>query len=48
MHRTYLLENSKKGRDYLGDLGIDASITANCILEKSGMKVWAGFIWLRI
>lgn len=46
LQRTYLSENSKKGRDYLGDLSKDASITVNWISENSGMKVWTGFKWL--
>jgi hypothetical protein len=36
-----------KERDHLGDLGVDGSIILTFIL-KTGLRTWAGFIWLRI
>jgi hypothetical protein len=32
----------------LRDLGVDERILLKCKLEKYGVKVWAGFSWLRI
>jgi hypothetical protein len=36
-----------KGRDNLRDLGVDGRIILKCMLKKKGVRVWAGFIWLR-
>jgi hypothetical protein len=37
-----------KGRDHSEDLGIDGRIILKLILEKHSVRLWAGFIWLRI
>jgi hypothetical protein len=37
-----------KGRDYVGDLGIDGRITIKWILKNYSVGVWTVFIWLRI
>jgi hypothetical protein len=39
---------SLKGSDHLEDLGVDGRIMLKLILTKSGGRVCAGFIWLRI
>jgi hypothetical protein len=44
MHTTFLLE-SQKGRDALGDLGIDRRIILILILGKQGMRVRIEFSW---
>jgi hypothetical protein len=41
------LENLK-GRDHLEDLGADGRITFDWNLGKEGVKMWIGFIWLRM
>jgi len=46
IHTTFQLEYLIR-RDHLGDLGI-AGIILKCILNKYGVKMWTGFIWLRI
>jgi hypothetical protein len=38
---------SLNGRDHSEDLGVDARIILEWILEKQGVKVWTEFIWLR-
>jgi hypothetical protein len=35
------------GRYHLGDPGIDRSTILKWILNKMGMIMWTGFIWLR-
>jgi hypothetical protein len=37
-----------KGRTYSENLGVDERIVLEWILEKYGMKLWTGFIWLWI
>jgi hypothetical protein len=37
-----------KGRGYLENLHIDGRILLKLILQKYGVRVWTGFIWLRI
>jgi hypothetical protein len=46
MHGVFWLE-SLKGRDILGDLGIDGKTILKWILGKYDRKLWAGFIWIR-
>jgi hypothetical protein len=41
------LENLK-GRDHLENLGVDWKIIFKWVLWKYDVKVWNGFIWLRI
>jgi hypothetical protein len=47
MHFKFRLENLK-GRNYLEGLGIDGMKILRWILKKQDVKVWTGFIWLRI
>jgi hypothetical protein len=49
MHIKFCSENLQRG-DYSEDLGIDEEIIREWILGKEdvGVKVWTGFIWLRI
>jgi hypothetical protein len=48
MHIKSWLGNLK-GRDhYLGDLSIGERIILKFILKKQDVRVWTGFIWLRI
>jgi hypothetical protein len=37
-----------KGGDHWEDLGIDGRITLRWILGRYGLRMWIGFIWLRI
>jgi hypothetical protein len=37
-----------KGRDQSEDLDVDRKIILELILGKYGVKVWTGYIWLRI
>jgi hypothetical protein len=32
----------------LGDLSVDGRIILICVLKKSGVRVWTGFILIRI
>jgi hypothetical protein len=41
------LENLK-GRDHLGDTDIDRMMIIKLILKKYGVRVWTGFMWLRL
>jgi hypothetical protein len=41
------LENLKR-RDHLRDLRVYGRIILKCILKKQDVRVWTGFIWLRI
>jgi hypothetical protein len=43
-----ILVGELEGKDNLEDLGIDGRIILRWSLEKWGLKVWTGFIWLRI
>jgi hypothetical protein len=48
MNNAYkILVMKLKGRNYLGDLGIDEGLMLRWILKKQSMTVWAGLIWLR-
>jgi hypothetical protein len=47
MHTDYQSGNLK-ARDHLGDIGAGVRIILKRILKKYGVKMWAGFIWLRI
>jgi hypothetical protein len=35
-------------RDYLGDTDADGRMILKWILQKKDMRVWIGFIWLRV
>jgi hypothetical protein len=37
-----------RGRKHLEDLGVDGRIILRCVLKKKGVRVWTGFIWLKI
>jgi hypothetical protein len=37
-----------KGRDHLGELGVDGRLTLKWILKEEGLKMWTGFISLRL
>jgi hypothetical protein len=37
-----------KGRDEMGEPGVDWRIILRWILKKYRMMLWAGFVWLRI
>lgn len=39
---------TKPERKKLGDLSVDGSIMLKGILKTWGLKIWVGFIWLRI
>jgi hypothetical protein len=41
------LENLK-GRNHLGELGVDRRIMLKLILKKYDMRVWTEFNWLRV
>jgi hypothetical protein len=43
MHKEFCLEYLK-GRDYLGDLGIDGRIALKWISRKWGLSIWTGLI----
>jgi hypothetical protein len=47
MHTEFQSKNLK-GRDHLEDLSIDGSVILKCVLKKYGVRMWTGFIWLRI
>jgi hypothetical protein len=49
MRNAYkILVGKPDGRDHSEDLGIGGRIIIKWILEKSGLGVWIGSIWLRI
>jgi hypothetical protein len=37
----------RRGRDYLGGLGVDGRIILKRFLKKQSFGMWTGFIWLR-
>jgi hypothetical protein len=37
-----------KGGDHQGNLGVDGRIILTLISNKYSVRVWSGFIWLRI
>jgi hypothetical protein len=47
MHTKIESRNGKE-RDYLEYLGVDGRIISRWIFKKVSVKLWAGFIWLRI
>jgi hypothetical protein len=48
MRNVYIVFENLKARSHLGEVGVDGKIVLEWILEKFGMRVWTGFIWLRI
>jgi hypothetical protein len=47
MH-TRFYSGNLKGRDRLGDLDVHERMILKLMLEEQNVKVWTGFIWLRI
>jgi len=37
-----------KGRDHFGDLGKDGKTIFASFSEKQNVRLWSGFIWLRL
>jgi hypothetical protein len=37
-----------ESKSYLVDLSIDGRIILKCIVNKYGVKMWTGFIWIMI
>jgi hypothetical protein len=46
MHTTFFVGNMN-GRHHLGDISVDGRIILKRILNKYGVMMWTGFIWLR-
>jgi hypothetical protein len=42
------LEEKRKERDHLKDIGLDGRIILKWTLNKYGGLVWTGFIWVRV
>jgi hypothetical protein len=45
---TKLWQGTLKGRDHSEQIEVDEKIILKWILEKYGLRVWTGFVWLRI
>jgi hypothetical protein len=41
------LSENLKGRNQLGNPGVEESVLLRLMVEKQDMRVWTGFIWLR-
>jgi hypothetical protein len=37
-----------ESKSFLVDLSVDGRIILKCIVKKYGVKMWTGFIWIRI
>jgi hypothetical protein len=46
MHECLILVSESEGRDHLEDMGVDG--TKHYKLMTYGMRMWSGFIWLRV
>jgi hypothetical protein len=46
--RDNALEENLKGRNYLEDLSEDGKVILKCTFRKYGVRMWIGFIWLRL
>jgi hypothetical protein len=44
---TFQLENLQK-RDHWGNQGMDGRIILEFVLKEYGVRIWTGFIWLRM
>jgi hypothetical protein len=44
---TKFKSENLKGRDHLGDLGVDERIILEWVLKNWVMRMWTEFIWLR-
>jgi hypothetical protein len=47
MHTKFWQENLKE-RDHLEDKGTEGSIILECNLKQQAVRMWNGFIWLRV
>jgi hypothetical protein len=47
MYAAFQLENLQK-RDHWGNLGMDGRIILELVLKEYGVRIWTGFIWLRM
>jgi hypothetical protein len=43
-----ILVGKPEGKNHLGDVGVEESTTLDWILKKWRVKVWTGFILLRV
>jgi hypothetical protein len=43
-----LVEKPDGKRNHLEDLGTDDRILLKCVLNQYNVRVWSGFIWLRM
>jgi hypothetical protein len=48
MRNTEFRLESLKGRGHMEDLGVDEIVILKWILRKEGVRLWTGFIWLRM
>jgi hypothetical protein len=48
LRNEYILVGNLKGRDHLKDLDVHARIILKWIIQKQSVRLWTGFIWLRI
>jgi hypothetical protein len=49
MRNAYkILDGNLTETDHLGDVGAGGEVILKCILKSSVIRIWTGFIWLRI
>jgi hypothetical protein len=46
--RKKLWLGSLKTRDRSKNVDVDGRVVVKCILGKEGLRMWIGFVWLRI